>query len=130
MSEPRAAYQATDAELAEYGPRVLAIVRRHVGRANAIKARDIALELGWGGKYDDRRVRMIIRRLVIEQRQNIGSADDKPAGSWWIDSPDEVRSYLADLKARNLGIWERYQAAQRNAFIAFGIAPEQLQFDF
>ena len=128
--ETKTAYQASDAELDEYGPRIIAILKCHIGRKNAITAKAIAAELGWCGRYDDRRVRMIIRRLVVERYELISSADDSPSGSWLIDSPAEARAYMADLKTRNLSIWERYRAIQKSAFIEFGIAPEQLGFDF
>jgi hypothetical protein len=129
MTETRASYTATPADVRDYGPRVLAILKAHVGRANAINARDIAQQIGWGGKYDDRRVRMIIRELIIGQRETIGASDHEPRGYWWIATEQEARDYLANLKSRNLGIWKRYKSFSYAAFARFKIPIEQLRLD-
>lgn len=129
MTEERAHYDASPAEVREYGPRIFAILRAHIGRANAINARTIAQRLGWHGEYDDRRVRMIIRTLIIEDGKTIGASDHDPRGYWWIDTEQEARAYLANLKSRNLGIWERYKSFSRAAYARFGIPVEQLRLD-
>jgi hypothetical protein len=129
VGETRAAYQASAAELAAYGPRVIAILKCHVGRTSAINARAIAEQLDWHGPYDDRRVRMIIRALIIERGETIGASDHDPRGYWWIDSAAEARAYLQNLKSRNLGIWERYRCFSRAAFRRFGIPVEQLRLE-
>lgn len=45
------------------GEKILSVIRGHVGRENAISARDICLELGWSPKARER----LVRRIVADE---------------------------------------------------------------
>jgi len=67
--------------------RVLAIIGRRIGRANAISMHYIAREIGIGA----RDVQAIVKFLVEERQQPIGTATSKPFGYYMIESQDELR---------------------------------------
>jgi hypothetical protein len=129
MTEERSAYHATPNEIKELAPRVLAILKTRIGRGMAITARFIAIELGLYGKYDDRRIRMIIRYLVVDCHETIAASHSSPRGYWWIGDEGEARAYLTELKRRNLGIWERYRSFSKAAHQKYGIPVEQLRLE-
>ena len=67
--------------------RVLAIIGRRVGRANAISMHYIARQVEIG----TRDVQAIVKFLVEERQQPIGTATSKPFGYYMIESQDELR---------------------------------------
>jgi hypothetical protein len=129
MSETKARYDATPADLRDYAPRILSILQRHVGRANAITADDLAMRLNIKGANANRRVRMIIARMVLNNGEFIGSSPHEPRGFWLIDNRDEAREVLLNWRNRSLSLMRRYKRIAELAYRKFGIPIEQLKLE-
>ncbi len=82
---------------------LMAELRRHVGRAQAIKAET----LGRLVLRDDRHVRLAIKRLIEAHGLPIGSAPTKPPGFYWIDTAADLEEAEKNLRHRALSCLTR-----------------------
>ena len=83
---------------------VLDLIKAHQGREAAISLPALALRTG----IDERRVQSIINELITRHGQLIGSASTKPAGLYWITTPDEREEALKHLEHRWKSILRRW----------------------
>lgn len=127
-AEYKAAYKASDTEMQDYAPRIRAVLASHNGRNRAINADHIAAQVGITGKNANRRVRMIVARM-IDDGALIGSSPHEPRGYWLIQDRDEVRDVLANWRNRSIAIMRRYKILSDRAFQEFGIPVEQIKME-
>jgi hypothetical protein len=92
--------------------RVLAIIRQHQGHDHAIRAMDLARELGL---TDDRKVQLAIEDL-IEEGTPVCSSCSHPMGYYLPVSAEEAEEYKRQLRSRAIGNYHRY----KNFKVAFG----------
>lgn len=120
------AYRASDKDMELYGDKVLAILKSRIGRANAITARAIATELKLYGEYDDRKIRMIIQRIIDEEQETIGSSDrGDPSGYWYIADEDELLNCIEDIDRDIAGYRRRRDNLSQGGRKRFGAPVEQ-----
>jgi putative heme iron utilization protein len=87
------------------------IILKHIGKANAIKAKFIATKIGLSGE-DDTHIgtRNLITKLV-KQGMPIGACDN---GYFLLETQDEVDEYGQKLNNRIVEIYERIMHIQNN----------------
>lgn len=115
----------TRAEDSTYEKQVGEMLKDHVGKAQAIKAREIARRLGLEGRYADRPVRDAIRNL----RRNgwlILSGVGKRKGYFLAASPAEWAAYGKPMRGRALDLLKTVAEMERTAGRLFGV-PEELR---
>jgi hypothetical protein len=94
---------------------ILAILCLHQGADKAIKAKDIARQVGLTGRYADRPVREAIKRLR-RQGHLILSSIKEPYGYFLAETEEEWREFRdTNLKPRALDILETAGAMGRAA---------------
>ena len=91
------------------------LIRLHQGRAEAISMSALAREAGLG----TRQLQRIIKHLIEDHGEPIGSATGQPTGYYLITDEPEVRAAVAQLEHR-LGSLARRIARLRR------IAPEEV----
>lgn len=124
-SEP-GAYQARDGDMEKYADAILAIIKSHVGHENAITARKIAEQLKLFGAYDDRKVRMIIRRIIEEKQETICSSDrGNPNGFFYPRNEQELLDNIQDIDGDIAGYRRNRDNLSRAGAKRFGGPVEQ-----
>jgi len=78
--------------------RVWEIIEQHQGRANAIKADDLAEET----KIESVRIREIVSHLVKEHGKLIGSSTGNPPGFYVITDREELERQIRSLRHRGI----------------------------
>lgn len=91
--------------------RVLALLREHRGRQAAIGKAELAQQTG----LCERRVRQLIKHLIEEHREPIGSCSGPPAGYFWIDSPAELDLAMHELRTRIIEMAKRMAHLKQNS---------------
>lgn len=90
---------------------LLALMRRHVGRENAITKSALAKQL----RFTTRKIENDIRDLILLDGINIASACDRlPFGYFIIDNQEEASRYRAQLISRIRKLNERLMAVDEN----------------
>ena len=92
--------------------RVLAVLEMHVGRANAVKAVDIASAMNLSG---DRPVREAVKSLTENHGYWIASSIRPPYGFYMIDDSDEGFEYAENLFSRAMSILRRYSKIKKKS---------------
>ncbi len=88
---------------------VLSILRRHVGRGQAIKGQEIAEQL----ELSYRMVRRCIAEL--EKEHPIASTTEPPYGFYIVETAEEAREYRRVLRSRGKEIFIRYARFKQSA---------------
>lgn len=104
---------------AEARPEIKRILDAHEGEGNPITAGDIAKALGWNGKYDDRKVRLIIEAMLWEADLAVLATTKDPPGYFKPNTWAEWQEYEQALKARIKGICERKAQVKKNIYNLF-----------
>ncbi len=116
----------TAADQLELPERVLDKLRHFCGPENAATARSIARSLGMHGRWDDRKIRLVILELLQEKQYPIAATDD---GYFWVTDEAQARRYLNDLLVRDLAIRKRYNLFRAAAAVNFNLFYDQLSLD-
>ena len=89
--------------------RVWSVIQQHQGRAQAILSRDVEQETG----LSVQEVSEAVKRLVSIHHCRIGSALNRPAGFYVIETPEEAQASTGHLRARALSMLHRASVLQR-----------------
>ena len=121
--ERRATYTLSQTEEADLPAKVTAILERHTSR-NPITGKCIARLLHY---RDDRKVRIIIQRLISEGKP-IAASVRAPMGYYLISSPKEAEDYVATLRSRASKTFRRLHDVQQAVKKSFGVPYQPLLF--
>lgn len=91
--------------------RVLAVLREHRGRQAAIGKAELSAQIGCG----ERRLRQLIKHLIEEHREPIGSCSAPPAGYFWIDTEAELDLAMHELRTRIIEMAKRMAHLKKNS---------------
>lgn len=98
-------------EISEQEGRVLTVLREHRGRQQAIGQRDLSEATG----IHTRTVRDLIKHLIEEHGEPIGSASSPPAGYYLITSDVELETAQQEFKTRIVEMAKRLAQLRKNA---------------
>ncbi len=71
-------------------------IRAHRGRQAAIGMRELAAACG----VETRFLQRIVKHLIEDHGEPIGSSTVKPTGYYWLDDPDDVAASVRQLEHR------------------------------
>ncbi|HNP80160.1 MAG TPA: hypothetical protein PKN47_01755 [Nitrospira sp.] len=91
--------------------RVLTILREHRGRQAAIGKAELAKQTG----VCERTVRDLIKHLIEEHHEPIGSCSGAPGGYFYINSPAELDLAMHELRTRIIEIAKRMSHLKKNS---------------
>ncbi len=104
--------------------RVLDLIRRRRGRENAISMHEIAATTG----IETRTIQAVVKFLVEERHQAIGTAAAKPFGYFWIVSEDERRQVRDHFVRRAISTLKHAEAFDSDSIVAPLVG--QIEMDF
>jgi hypothetical protein len=106
-------------DLDAHEARVMHVLTRHRGRAQAIRARDLAAEAGVAGetarRASPREIQEIVHRLRCEHGFPIASTAARPAGYYLPESAAEVEAFVREQRRKALGTLAAIAAVRRIA---------------
>lgn len=91
--------------------RVLAVLREHRGRPAAIGKAELSAEIG----VCERTLRDIIKHLIEEHHEPIGSCSGAPAGYFYINSEAELNLAMHELRTRIIEMAKRMAHLKKNS---------------
>src|SRR5438445_10238133 len=100
--------------------RTAGILKKHVGAASAITAREIADDLGIVEGDTFVRTRAIIDKAIRVHKLPIAANNGKPSGYFYISNEDELSAYMGTLEGRKLQIEDKKQIVFRNYIEQYG----------
>jgi len=114
----QAPYILTKVEERDLPASIMEILGEHKGSCNAITGIRIARRLGY---RNDRKVRVVIQRLIAEGKP-IAASVSEPVGYYLVQTREEAEAYAAVLRSRATRTFERLHDFQRAIEQEFGVA--------
>ena len=84
---------------------ILSVLEERVGHAKAISMRDLAVAVGLG--EDTRTLQDLIKHLVEEHREPIGSSPTQPNGYFMIKTADDQKTAFKHIDSRIISLAKR-----------------------
>ena len=106
----------------KYSKKILEVIKRHLGKDNAIKVEDLMDIV----PLNDREIRRVVQYLVNMKQYPIGSTTNSPYGFYMIVNIEDYLEAIKNLSNRKSKLIERIQSL-REACLKNGISVPKIE---
>lgn len=106
----------------KYSKKILEVIKRHLGKENAIKVEDLMDIV----PLNDREIRRVVQYLVNVKQYPIGSTTNSPYGFYMIINIEDYLEAVKNLSNRKSKLIERIQSL-REACLKRGISVPRIE---
>ena len=106
----------------KYSNKILSVIKKHLGKENAIKVDDLMSIV----PLNDREIRRVVQYLVNNKQYPIGSTTNSPYGFYIIVDIEDYLEAVKNLMNRKSKLVERIQSL-REACIKSGISVPKIE---